>query len=248
VVAQLADRHDLRGAVVESHAGDAYCRPLAVPLAAAGATLRQPLAGLRQGERLAWYGRTPSEAVPEEAPRSCGIPDVSPLLDSAQAVAPADFLAAGRRAADRPGLYSWWADAAGAHELSAGLGHRVAPGLVYAGRAGGVRPNGSASTNTLWGRVGEMHLGGNRSFSTFRLTLAACLSAAADRVVTETELTDWMHAHLRVVVLPLEPDDVSAGEEALLERADPPLNLSGVDRTPLRQTLSQLRSVLKETA
>jgi len=247
VVAQLADRHDLRGAVVEVHAGDAYCRPLAGPLAAAGATLHEPLVGLRQGERLAWYGRSPSGAAPECTSRPCGIPDVSPLLDHAQAVAPADFLAAGRRAADRPGLYSWWADAAGAHELSAGLGHSVAPGLVYAGRAGGVRPNGSASTNTLWGRVGEMHLGGNRSFSTFRLTLAACLSAAAGRVVQGGGARDGMPAPLRVAVLPLGPEDVTAGEEELLRRADPPLNLSGVERTPLRQTLSRLRSAIKET-
>lgn len=247
VVAQLADRQDLRGAVVEVHAGDEYCRPLAGPLTAAGATLHEPLAGLRQGERLAWYGRTPPEAAPACTSRCSEIPDVNLLLDSAQAVAPADFLAGGRRAADRPGLYSWWADAAGAHQLAAGLGHSVAPKLVYAGRAGGVRPNGSASTNTLWGRVGEMHLSGNRSFSTFRLTLAACLSAAAGRVVHEAEVSDWMHAHLRVAVLPLEPEDVTAGEEELLRRADPPLNLRDVERTPLRQTLSRLRSALKET-
>ncbi|MDP9462034.1 MAG: hypothetical protein M3Q22_17845 [Actinomycetota bacterium] len=236
VVAQLAGRHDLRGAVVEVHAGEAYCRPLAGPLAAAGATLHQPLAGLRQGERLAWYGQPPAAGAIPVSSRSCVPPDVRRLLAPAHAVAPADFLAAGRGAADRPGLYSWWVDAPGAAEISAGLGHRVTPGLIYAGRAGGVRPNGSASTNALWGRVGEMHLGGNRSFSTFRLTLAACLSAAAGRDVTEAEVSDWMHGHLRVAVLPLESDDVSAGEEELLRLADPPLNLSGVARTPLRQT------------
>jgi len=68
----------------------------------------------------------------------------------------------------------------------------------------------------------------------------------AGRGVTEPEVSDWMHAHLRIAVLPLEPNDVSAGERELLHRADPPLNLSGVDRTPLRQTLSRLRSALKE--
>jgi len=246
VVAQLAERHDLGGAVVEVHAGRTYCDPLAAPLAAAGATLHQPLAGLQQGERLAWYGRTPATDHDRSDFATCPIPDVSPLLESAHAVAPADFLAAGRAAADRPGLYSWWVDASGADELSAGLDDLVQPGLVYAGRAGGVRANGSASTNTLWGRVAEMHLGGNRSFSTFRLTLAACLSAVAGRVMTESEVSDWMNAHLRIAVLPLEPNDVSAGERELLHRADPPLNLSGVDRTPLRQTLSRLRSALKE--
>ncbi|SFL38148.1 DUF6884 domain-containing protein [Geodermatophilus ruber] len=247
VVAQLADRHDLRGAVVEVHAGRTYCDPLAAPLAAAGATLHQPLAGLRQGERLAWYARTPAADDIPLTRDPYVIPDVSWLLDPEHAVAPADFLAAGRANVDRPGLYSWWVDAEGAHALSAALGDLVDPGLVYAGRAGGVRPNGSSSTNTLWGRVAEMHLGGNRSFSTFRLTLAACLSAAAGRVVTEAELSAWMHEHLRVAVLPLEPDEVSAGETELLKVADPPLNLSGVARTPLRQTLSRLRSALKET-
>lgn len=54
VVAQLAERHDLSGAVVEVRAGEAYCTPLQAPLAAAGAELRTPLAGLRQGEWLAW--------------------------------------------------------------------------------------------------------------------------------------------------------------------------------------------------
>ncbi|MGY1592279.1 DUF6884 domain-containing protein [Geodermatophilus sp. SYSU D00708] len=245
VVAQLGARHDLRGAVVEVHAGRAYTEPLTARLHSAGATLVEPLAGLRQGERLAWYGGRAHRPGTTPAP---AVVDASDLLDDRNALSPADFLVRGRRASDRPGLYSWWVDTAGAHELSAGLAHRVAPGLVYAGRAGGVRTNGSTSTNTLWGRVGEMHLGGNRSFSTFRLTLAACLSAAERRVVSEAELTDWMHAHLRVAVLPLAVDAVSAAEEQLLQRADPPLNLSGVERTPLRQTLSRLRSALKETA
>ena len=57
VVAQLATRHGLSGTVVEVHAGRAYCDPLRAPLAAAGATLVEPLAGLGLGERLAWYGR-----------------------------------------------------------------------------------------------------------------------------------------------------------------------------------------------
>ncbi|MGY1709091.1 DUF6884 domain-containing protein [Geodermatophilus sp. SYSU D00758] len=248
VVAQLGVRHELSGAVVEVHAGRAYCDPLRAPLAAVGATLVEPLAGLKQGERLAWYGRRPASDELRLTPGSCVVPDVSPLLDPANAAAPTAFLAAGRAAADRPGLYSWWVDAAGADELTAGLGHPVEPGLVYAGRAGGIRPNGSASTNTLWGRVAEMHLGGNRSFSTFRLTLAACLSASSGRAVGEAEVSDWMHAHLRVAVLPLAPEDVSLGESQLLEEADPPLNLSGVPRTPLRQTLTRLRSALTRSA
>jgi len=92
VVAQLGLRHDLAGAVVEVHASRAYCDPLTAPLAAAGASLVEPLSGLRQGERLAWYGadRTPE---PPEPPVQV---DVSVLLDEANAVPPADFLAARR--------------------------------------------------------------------------------------------------------------------------------------------------------
>jgi hypothetical protein len=215
VVAQLADRHDLRSAVVEVHAGRAYVDPLGVRLTGLEATLTEPLAGLRQGERLAWYG---------------------------------GLLAAGRSAHDFPGLYSWWVDVPGAHALSAGLGHRVVPGLIYAGRAGGQRPDGRVSANTLWGRIGGMHLQGNRDFSTFRLTLTAALRHSGAAVFDEMSLTRWMHEHLRVAVLPLPAAAVFAAEERLLELTDPPLNLRGVVATPLRRTLSRLRSELsKET-
>lgn len=235
VVAQLAQRHELAGTVVEVHAGRDYCEPLAAPLAASGATLSEPLAGLGLGERLAWYGSARPSALPDAV-------DVSLLLDERNAVAPAAFLAAGRTVSDQPGLYTWWVDAVGARQLSAGLGHPVASGLVYAGRAGGLRPNGKVSSNTLWGRVGGMHLQGNRDFSTFRLTLTAALSSSDAGVADEAGLSGWMHAHLRVAVLPLPAEAVFAAEERLLEAADPPLNLSGVPRTELRRVLSQLRS------
>jgi hypothetical protein len=132
-------------------------------------------------------------------------------------------------------------DVAGAHALSAGLGHRVPPGLVYAGRAGGQRRSGKVSTNTLWGRVGGMHLQGSRSFSTFRLTLTAALRDSGEDVFDEPSLTGWMHEHLRVAVLPLPADSVLAAEERLLEISDPPLNLQGLAATPLRARLSRLR-------
>jgi hypothetical protein len=247
VVTQLGEWHELSGRVVEVHAGRVYCDPLSGPLAAAGATLYQPLAGLRQGQRLAWYGRgqTAPEARPSEhQPTQSPVPDVGVLLDQRNAVAPATFLASGRAAADAPGLYSWWVDVPGAHALSAGLGHRIAPGLVYAGRAGGARPNRATSTNTLWGRVGGMHLGGNRNFSTFRLTLTACLSPPDGPVLDEGVLSEWMQRHLRVAVLPLPPELVTAGEARLLALTDPPLNLRDVPPTPLRRSLSRQRSAV----
>ena len=241
VVTKLAASHDLSGAVVEVHAGRTYTKPLVAPLAAAGATLVEPLAGLGLGKRLAWYG------VHGSGPVAAGVvdtADVSRLLDPANAMSPLDFLAAGRSVADVPGLYTWWVDVAGAHALSAGLGHRVAPGLVYAGRAGGQRPNGRLSTNTIWGRVGGMHIRGNRNFSTFRLTLTAALWDSAEGVVDEHSLSRWMHDRLAVAVLPLPAAAVFASEEHLLELTDPPLNLRGVPATPLRRDLSRRRSAV----
>ena len=173
-------------------------------------------------------------------------PDVTPLLDPARTVAPAEFLAAGRAAAADPGLYTWWADDRGAADLTRGLGQVVARGLAYAGRAGGIRPSGVASTNTLWGRIATMHLGGRRRFSTFRVTLSACLSPEGGPVIDEPDLTAWMHRHLRVAVLPLPIEAVAPGEVRLLERADPPLNLRDVARTDLRRTVSRCRSALPE--
>ena len=85
-----------------------------------------------------------------------------------------------------------------------------------------------------------MHLGGNRNFSTFRLTLTACLSPTSGPPITEAALTEWMHRHLRVAALPLPPEAVTAGEALLLQLADPPLNLRDVPVTPLRRTLSRL--------
>lgn len=245
VVAQLAERHDLAGAVVEVHAGRAYTEPLMAPLAAAGATLFEPLAGLRQGERLAWYGGERIVAPVDEG-RAPAAVDVSWLLEERNAQSPAEFLAAGRAATNQPGLYTWWVDVAGSHQLAAGLGHRVAPGLVYGGRAGGRRVSGAVSANTLWGRLSGMHLQGNRDFSTFRLTLAAALRDSGAGVADESSLTRWMHEHLRVAVLPLPSEEVLAAEERLLDLADPPLNLQGRPRTDLRRTLSRLRSSLSD--
>jgi hypothetical protein len=37
------------------------------------------------------------------------------------------------RGVELPGLYSWWADAAGAADLADGLGVEVSPGRIYAG-------------------------------------------------------------------------------------------------------------------
>src|SRR5438128_1772434 len=67
---------------------------------------------------------------------------------------------------DQPGLYTWWIDCTGAADLSAGLGHSVAAGLIYAGQAGA-----GMSSRSLAQRI-RNHRRGNIRGSTFRWTLA----------------------------------------------------------------------------
>ena len=53
-----------------------------------------------------------------------------------------------------PGLYSWWTDEPGAHDLSEGLGHAVSAGLIYAGQTGATKwPSGRVPTSTFTGRI-----------------------------------------------------------------------------------------------
>lgn len=105
---------------------------------------------------------------------------VSLLSDAAAAVAPSVLDLPGL---DRPGLYSWWVDKAGAAELSTGLGHTLEGGLIYAGLAGATRwPSGKSSANTLANRISGRHLGGSQSLSTLRRTLAVILATARGEV------------------------------------------------------------------
>jgi len=153
---------------------------------------------------------------------------------------------------DRPGLYAWWVDEAGAADLSAGLGLTVAPGRIYAGQAGATKwPSGKAGTNTLGKRIGQMHLGGKVRMSAFRWTLAAVLFDQLDVQVqaamlitasSEQALTAWMREHLSIAVHAHDDRDTLGGlEHALLEALDPPLNLGHLPPTPLRARLTELR-------
>jgi len=164
----------LGGKTVEVHAGSAYVEPIRVGLMQAGAYLLEPLAGLALGERLAWYGShmrqpqtraTTPVLAPGRSSSRAPAPDVAGLVaelrDEPTSRSPAEFLATNGAGMRMPGLYSWWVDSSGAHDLTAGLGHRVEPGLIYAGLAGATRSrSGMKSTNTLWGRIRGMHLGG----------------------------------------------------------------------------------------
>lgn len=256
VVQQLHDvAGTLCGKTIEAHAGSAYIDPIRAGVTEAGAHLVEPLAGLTLGERLAWYGlhmphpqnhaTAPvpvTAAPPEPAPDVSGL--VDQLRDETTSRSPAEFLATNGVGLRVPGLYSWWVDSSGAHDLTAGLGHLIEPGLIYAGLAGATRSrSGRKSTNTLWGRIRGMHLGGRHNFSTFRLTLGAILTAAEDRyAIDEEQLTRWMHHHLRVIAIPVEDaDTLDALETGVLDALNPPLNLDKRPKNELRTRVSALR-------
>lgn len=221
----LADR------TVEIHAGAAYADALRPRLTAAGATVVEPLAGLPLGPRLGWYDRLDPVRLAEH------------LLQSERALRPEEFLAMGPQRFKSPGLYSWWVDESGALELGRGLDHPVSTGLIYAGLAGATRKGGKKSSNTLWGRITTMHLGGRHDFSTFRFSLGSAIARArGEDQIDEGALTQWMHTHLRVVpVVVDDPDALEAIESTVLELLDPPLNLAKVPPTTLRVKLSALR-------
>ncbi len=247
VTSQLAQRMPLPGVTFEIHAGESYCAPLREPLTRHGASVVTPLAGLGYGERLAWPGYRPDASVGTEpqAGRSqepSVVADLDRLLDSRNAWSPAEFLAAGSDGRDGPGLYTWWVDEDGARVLSVGIGQPLHAGLIYAGKAGGHRERAAPSMSTLWGRVAGNHLRGNVGSSTFRKSLAAILGAAG-QPNSEQDLTSWMHAHLRVATLPVASERVSALEDELVSRTDPPLNLAGVPTDAGRSALARLRSM-----
>lgn len=234
----------LAGKTVEIHAGSTYHNAVRPELEALGATVLDPLKGLSMGQRLSWYDRVGPRPETVEIDIA---PIVAILRNEALAQSPVAFLAAGKEAADRPGLYSWWVDEAGAADLTRGLGISVETGLVYAGLAGATRwPSGQRSQNSLFLRITTMHLGGNHEFSTFRRTLGAILASADGSTRVHEELvTQWMNDHMRVVVTPYEDrDTLGRIEKKVLEVLDPPLNLQGMRPTELRRRLRDLRSAV----
>ena len=199
----------------------------------------EPLAGLSLGKRLQWYATSQTDKPTEETADL-----IARLLASDTAETPAEFLAGNGISVRIPGLYSWWVDESGAKDLTAGLGYLVEPGLIYAGLAGATRSRSRRpSTNTLWGRINGMHLGGRHKFSTFRLTLGSILAEARhETAIDEAALTAWMHQHLRVITAPVtDADTLDDQESAILDALDPPLNLAKMAKNDLRLRLSELR-------
>lgn len=239
----------LQGKVIEIHAGAPYFDAIRGGLQFRGAIISDPLRGLRFGERLRWYSSgTPARQSGMNPVNSEVLPNIESLVaslsDESLAVSPNNFLSTGRVGRKVPGIYSWWVDAEGAQELTAGLGHRVPKGLIYAGLAGATHwPSGKKSSNTLWLRIASMHLGTKHEFSTFRRTIGAILaSVEGSDEIDEIALTRWMDLHLRVLVVPYEDaDSLGRVEQAVLAELDPLLNLMGMPDTELRRCLKELR-------
>jgi hypothetical protein len=238
VARQLEDAvGPLSDLVVDVHAGATYVESVQRPLARRGVRVVDQLKGLSFGRRLSWYL---DHAASDAATR----PDVLAELEDRQTARTLDDVMASQGVGLRaPGLYSWWVDEAGAADLTRGLSHPVEPGLIYAGLAGATRSGGSTSSNTLWGRIATMHLGKKHEFSTLRRSLGSILAEASRQdAIDEAQLTAWMHAHLRVVLVPVvDADTLDELETAVLTELDPPFNLAKVAKTPLRQELSRLR-------
>lgn len=264
VAARLGLLHgSLDGLRCEIHAGRTYVDAVADCLRRRGAEVVEPLRGLAQGGRLAWYDQAfevhagrGAQTESDPSTGSTGSPDqgagtpadldawVRLLTDVDLAITPSELLASRRAELDQPGLYSWWVDVAGAEHLTAGLGQALRPGLIYAGLAGATRwPSGRASGNTLWTRLVGMHLGKKARFSTFRLTLGSILMEQRGwHGIEEAELTEWMHEHLRVLAVPQDDaDTLGELERGVLRRLDPPLNLQGMPPSDIRVGLKRLR-------
>jgi len=174
-------------------------------------------------------------------------------LDGSPTRVPGSEWPAGASGLDRPGLFAFWVDEAGAADLSRGLDLPLEVGRIYVGQAGATKwPSGRTSADTLGDRVGRTHLAGKVRSSAVRLALAAVLLDRLELVVqaavllqasSEEALSDWMRAHLSVAVHVHDDRDTLAGlEQAVVQRLDPPLNLEGhLPATSVRQRVAALR-------
>ncbi|MEX2376099.1 MAG: GIY-YIG nuclease family protein [Dehalococcoidia bacterium] len=147
------------------------------------------------------------------------------------------------------GVYSWWADEEARSLIGRVLGAEV-PALIYIGKAGG-----ETSTQTFLSRIRGKHMRGTTRTSTLRKTLTAILMADpafASRyrnpraVETKRAVSAWMAEHLRITTVPIPGVAlVEAAEQAAIARFDPPLNLTHVGRSDIRNRLHALRKALQ---
>lgn len=174
-------------------------------------------------------------------------------LDAAPALVPASEWPAGVTCLDRPGLFAFWVDEAGAGDLARGLDLPVDPGRVFVGQAGATKwPSGRANDDTLGGRIGGIELGGKVRASGMRWTLASILfdrlelQGQAAMLLTpssEQALSGWIREHLSVALHPHDARDTLGGlAQAIVQRLDSPLNLEDhVSATLVRERVAALR-------
>jgi hypothetical protein len=259
VVDSLEERfNSLEGATFEVHAGAAYRNAIDEPLARRAASLTVPLVGLTLGEQLRWYAKQ-GGPVPRRNATAAEVRRALHDIDEAPDRIAASDWPADLCGLDQPGLYSWWVDAAGAKNLSRGLGHQVKAGRICAGQTGATKwPSGTTGKATLATRIGGNHLRGRIRSSTFRLTLASALAGPLALAresprrldsASEKRLSAWMRKHMQVAVHPF-PDRDALGdlEDQVLARLHPPLNLDGMPPTPLREALSRRRREIQDTS
>jgi len=156
---------------------------------------------------------------------------------------------------DRPGLYAWWVDAAGASDLSHGLGLELPVGRIYVGQAGASSSHaGIPSASTLRTRIGNDHLGAKVGKSTLRRALASILLSPLSLVVvgrkrldprSEARLTAWMQGHLSIAVHGVDSGEhLVSLEEQAVKALQPPLNVEHMPPSPMRRRLQELRAVV----
>lgn len=142
------------------------------------------------------------------------------------------------------GLYAWRVDHVGARVLNRCLRLPIRPGVLFVGQAGDVVSRGNDAAVTLRGQLNAIQRHGQARESTFRMTLATVLrDHLRMSSLDDPRLTEWMVAHLSVVVWPVsEPMDLRQLERDVIVELDPPLNLNQVSAIEYRDRLSQLRS------
>lgn len=156
---------------------------------------------------------------------------------------------------DQPGLYAWWIDAAGAQELSLGLGLSLPEGLLYVGQAGAASTvNSVSSAATLRSRIGKNHLAGKVSRSALRRSLAAMLLGPAALALagpkrlqeeSEVRLSAWMQAHLLISVWGTTTGaHLAETEKKVVQALEPPLNLDHIPIDALRRRIRGLRAIV----
>lgn len=179
-------------------------------------------------------------------------------LEVGELAIPAGFFTRDKPAAKHPGLYSWWVDDEG-RALLEGVLEEGLESLIYAGQAGAAsRRAAKPSSATLGSRIITNHLNGTAYGSTFRKSISAILLGPLGLTVERPDhltkvdnlrVSEWMRQHLSLVAVPYDDrETLHEIEGEVLRLLNPPLNLEGMSRTPVRDRLTALRRELTRPA